>query len=61
MAEIGFRSSMYTVVEGKEPIVTMCVEMFSGELTDIVSLSYSVSLQSVSATGKNVTSLYLSW
>ena len=52
---------MYTVVEGKEPIVTMCVEMFSGELTDIVSLSYSVSLQSVSATGKNVTSLYLSW
>ena len=53
VAEVGFQSSMYTVVEGREPIVTVCVSMFSGELTDMVSLSYTVSIQEQSATGKH--------
>ena len=51
VAEVGFQSFTYTVVEGEEPLVTLCVAKFNGELADVVSLSYSVSLQQHSATG----------
>ena len=54
VADIGFQSSMYKALEGVEPTVTVCVSIFNGELTDMVSVSYSVSLQPQSATGKQL-------
>ena len=54
MAEVGFQSSTYRVMEGRDPIVTVCVSMFSGELADMVSLSYTVSILAQSATGKQL-------
>ena len=51
VAEVGFGSSQYTVVEEEGTMVTVCVQMFSGELTDVVSLSYSLSLQPDTASG----------
>ena len=51
VAEVGFDSSMYTVTEGDETMVTLCVEIFSGELTNVVSLSYLLSLQPDTASG----------
>jgi hypothetical protein len=42
VAEVGFGSPLYTVVEGEELMVTVCVLVLSGGLTDVVSLNYSL-------------------
>ena len=52
VAEVGFELPEYTVVEGDETMVMVCVQVFSGELTDVVLLSYSLSLQPHTASGK---------
>ena len=54
VAEVGFQSPLYTVVEGEEEIATVCVYIISGELTDVVSLNYSLSLEPQNAAGESV-------
>ena len=52
VAEVGFESSLYKVIEGEEMNVRVCVLLLSGQLSDAVSLNYSLSLQPGNATGE---------
>ena len=53
MAIVGFQSALYTVVEGEDVMVTVCVSVLdlSAQLTDVISLDYSLSAQPNTATG----------
>ena len=51
MAKVGFKSALYTVVEGEDVMVTVCVSVLSGQLTSVVSLNYSLSVQPLTASG----------
>ena len=52
VAEVGFQLAKYTVVEGEQMIVTVCVAILNGVLTDVVSLNYTITALSQTATGK---------
>ena len=52
VAGVGFGSPLYTVIEGEEEIAVVCVFILSGELTDVVSLNYSLSSEPHDATGE---------
>ena len=54
VAEVGFQLVLYTVVEGESVNVTFCVAILSGQLTDVVSLDYSISPMPETASGKFV-------
>ena len=55
MAEVGFNSSVYSVMEGEEDMVSVCVGVLSGELADVVILNYTLSFADGSATGELLT------
>ena len=52
VAEVGFQSAMYTAVEGEEEAVTVCVSVLSGNLTEVISLDYTLSVLQMTAAGQ---------
>lgn len=58
VSEVGFQSALYMVVEGEQTMVTVCVAILAGKLTDDVSLDYAISAQSQMATGNIIVSYF---
>ena len=53
VVQMGFSRSLYSVQEGEQTSVSVCVEVFDGpsQLTDIVAMEYMVSTHSQTASG----------
>ena len=52
---------MYSVMEGEEDMVSVCVGVLSGELADVVILNYTLSVADGSATGELLTLCLVQW
>lgn len=53
VTKVGFQSVQYTVVEGEDVMVTLCVVILYGRLTNAISLEYSLSVHSQTAAGND--------
>lgn len=51
VAEVGFMSTLYTVEEGVENEVIVCVTILSGDITNLVSFEFNVTSSPNTAKG----------
>ena len=61
VAQVGFTAALYTVEEGEEEEVTVCVSILSGDITDLIFLEFNLSTYPFSAAGIYKTSIHYLW